>query len=176
MANYLDNNGVLYLWNKITARFVAKVEGKGLSTNDLTDELLQMINDSGGSSFDGAYGSLTGKPQINGVELTGNKSLTDIGVTAAITAAIADISGITFQILESGEYDPETKAPTITGQAGVFYLVPGGGSAPDVYLEYIYVNSAFEYIGTTQADLSQYMKKTDMVAITNSEIDALIGA
>lgn len=33
----LDDNGVLYLWNKIKAFFVAKEDGKGLSTNDYTD-------------------------------------------------------------------------------------------------------------------------------------------
>ena len=33
----LDNNGVLYLWNKIKAKFVAQEDGKGLSANDYTD-------------------------------------------------------------------------------------------------------------------------------------------
>ena len=33
----LDDNGVLYLWNKIKSFFVAKEDGKGLSTNDYTD-------------------------------------------------------------------------------------------------------------------------------------------
>lgn len=37
MAKYLDQNGLLYLWNKIKALFVAKEEGKGLSANDYTD-------------------------------------------------------------------------------------------------------------------------------------------
>ena len=37
MANsYLDKNGLLYLWQKITTKFVAKETGKGLSTNDYT--------------------------------------------------------------------------------------------------------------------------------------------
>lgn len=37
MANtYLDKNGLLYLWQKIIAKFVAKEAGKGLSTNDYT--------------------------------------------------------------------------------------------------------------------------------------------
>lgn len=33
---YLDNNGLLYLWNKIKSTFVKQVSGKGLSTNDYT--------------------------------------------------------------------------------------------------------------------------------------------
>lgn len=36
--NYLDDNGVLYLWSKIKSIFVAKEEGKGLSSNDYTTE------------------------------------------------------------------------------------------------------------------------------------------
>ena len=39
MANYLDKNGLLYLWQKISNKFVAKETGKTLSTNDFTTEL-----------------------------------------------------------------------------------------------------------------------------------------
>lgn len=35
--NYLDKNGLLYLWQKIKAGFVAKEAGKGLSTNDFSE-------------------------------------------------------------------------------------------------------------------------------------------
>ena len=41
MSKYLDSNGLLYLWGKIknlVGGKVDKVEGKGLSTNDFTDE------------------------------------------------------------------------------------------------------------------------------------------
>ena len=45
--NYLDQNGVLYLWQKIVAKItnmiankVDKVDGKGLSTNDYTTAFL----------------------------------------------------------------------------------------------------------------------------------------
>lgn len=39
MANkFLDNNGLIYLWSKIKAAFVAKEEGKGLSANDFTND------------------------------------------------------------------------------------------------------------------------------------------
>ena len=36
---YLDENGLLYFWQKIGNKFVAKETGKGLSTNDLTNAL-----------------------------------------------------------------------------------------------------------------------------------------
>lgn len=36
MAKFLDENGLLYFWQKIVNKFVAKEDGKGLSTNDYT--------------------------------------------------------------------------------------------------------------------------------------------
>lgn len=42
--NYLDKNGLLYLWQKIKAAFVAKEAGKGLSTNDFTNDLKSKLD------------------------------------------------------------------------------------------------------------------------------------
>ena len=47
-----------------------------------------------------------------------------------------------------------------SGQANTIYLVPSGGSQPDVYDEYVWVNSAWELIGNTEVDLSNYLQKT----------------
>ena len=41
---FLDNHGVETLWGNIKTKFVAKEEGKGLSTNDFTDDLLTKVN------------------------------------------------------------------------------------------------------------------------------------
>ena len=38
MAKYLDQNGLLYFWQKIVNKFVAKESGKGISKNDFTTE------------------------------------------------------------------------------------------------------------------------------------------
>lgn len=45
----------------------------------------------------------------------------------------------------------------------------------DSYDEYIWLptSNKFEKIGNTDIDLSGYLKKTDMVAITNAEIDTI---
>lgn len=84
---YLDQNGLLYFWTKVKGfldKKVDKVEGMGLSHNDLTDELVQKINEAGSSSFTGAYADLTGKPSINGHELaSGNNTLESLGIQAA---------------------------------------------------------------------------------------------
>lgn len=44
MASYLDQNGLLYFWQKIVNKFVAKETGKGLSTNDFTTELKNKLD------------------------------------------------------------------------------------------------------------------------------------
>ena len=39
MANkFVDQNGLLYFWQKILAKFQKKEDGKGLSTNDYTTD------------------------------------------------------------------------------------------------------------------------------------------
>lgn len=69
-------------------------------------------------------------------------------VTTAINAAIAGISGISFEIVQS--------LPA-TGDPGTIYLVPAGQSATgDIYEEWIYINSAWEKLGTTAVDLQGY--------------------
>lgn len=44
MAKFLDQNGLLYLWQKIVNKFVVKESGKGLSTNDFTTELKNKLD------------------------------------------------------------------------------------------------------------------------------------
>ncbi|MDO4731117.1 MAG: hypothetical protein Q4B14_03185 [Clostridia bacterium] len=48
MTKFIDNNGLLYFWSKLKDKFVAKQDGKGLSTNDYTtdekNKLLSLSN------------------------------------------------------------------------------------------------------------------------------------
>lgn len=59
-----------------------------------------------------------------------------------------------------------------TGEEKIIYLVPKDGSAPDVHDEYIWIESTqtFELIGTTQVDLTDYVKKTDYATFNNAGI------
>lgn len=90
-------------------------------------------------------------------------------VQQAINDAIGQITGLSFEIVQT--------LPA-TGTAGTIYLVPNSGSAPNIYDEYVWVTSggsgSFEKIGTTDVDLSGYVLYTDLVAITNSEIDTIV--
>lgn len=63
--NYLDKEGVSYLWQKIKNKFVAKEEGKGLSTNDYDttakNKVDKIVINGDGNSFlanDGSYKSI----------------------------------------------------------------------------------------------------------------------
>lgn len=60
-------------------------------------------------------------------------------------------------------------------------VVLASGTNPNVYEEYIWLKndddpseSKYELIGTTEADLSGYVKDEDMIEITTSEIDTII--
>ena len=65
--NFLDNNGLLYLWQKIKTLLsgkVDKVDGKGLSTNDFTDSYKTKID---GLQSDGYMMKATYDSDGNGV-------------------------------------------------------------------------------------------------------------
>lgn len=86
-------------------------------------------------------------------------------VQAAINNAISGITGIDFQVVES--------LPG-TGVKGVIYLVSNSGTGSNIYDEYIWVTNRFEEIGTTEIDLSNYYNTTNLLALTNQEIDTII--
>jgi len=90
---------------------------------------------------------------------------TDTQVQAAINSALEGITGIDFQVVQS--------LPA-TGTKGVIYLMSNGSSAAsNIYDEYIWLNSSssYEKIGTTQVDLTNYVQFSDLVELTNGEID-----
>lgn len=88
-------------------------------------------------------------------------------VDTAVTNAIAGVTGISYEIV--------TTLPS-TGSAGVIYLIAHSHGTGDVYDEYIWTGSAFEKIGNTDIDLSGYWSTSDLVAITNAEIDTILAA
>lgn len=157
---------------------VDKVAGKGLSTNDLTDELLTKINNAGDSSFTGNYEDLTNKPNIAQIAmntLTGSALAADVAnlkntaVTESdVTALIGQQTHIRFEFVNSL---PET------GQSGVIYFKTSGdtdSSDNNAYEEYIYAYGKYEKIGVQQVDLSGCWSKTELQAATIADIDAIV--
>ena len=212
--NYLDKAGLEDLWAKIKGKFVEQVPGKGLSTNDLTDELKQKILDAGDSTFDGQYTSLTGKPSIEGHELaSGNQTAASLGLATPsdISTATADMATQTW--VEGKGYATTTNVNTLINQAVSTVYTPKGsladistlitlaasGKVGDVYnisSEFTTTNVFVEGIGKKypagtnivlvevadekkwdvlagSVDLSAYIKSSEMVAITETEIDEI---
>lgn len=195
--NFVIKDNLLYVWQKVKlllANKVDKVEGKGLSTNDLTDELKNKILNAGDSSFSGNYNDLINKPDLtvyaqkaqvttdinNAVSdkvtetqmntainnATSNK-VTESQVNTAISTAISGVTQFDYSIVEN--------LPS-TGVKGTIYLILNTGTGENIYDEYLYINNKFEKIGTTEMDLSGYVKATDLVAITNEEIDEIFAS
>lgn len=94
---------------------------------------------------------------------------TTTGIKAYVDNAVGSITGVQFEVV--------TELPA-TGSTGTIYLVSHSHGTRDIYDEYIWLSSTstYEKIGSTDIDLSGYMLKTDMVAITNSEIDTVVAA
>lgn len=66
--------------------------------------------------------------------------------------------------------------PTQDISTTTIYLVPKQtAETQDIYDEYIYVNNAWELIGTTQIDLSNYYTKTEADALLADKVDKVTG-
>lgn len=212
--NYLDKSGLEDLWAKIKGKFVVQVPGKGLSTNDLTDELVEKINNAGDSSFSGDYDDLNYKPSIEGHDLIGGEnSAASLGLATPndISTATADMATQTW--VEGKGYATTSNVNTLINAAVATVYTPKGsiqtleelntkvntGKVGDVW------NMSAEF--TTDAgfvegpgkkypagtnvvlvdvsglkkwdvlagsvDLSAYVKSSEMVAITETEIDEI---
>lgn len=67
-----------------------------------------------------------------------------------INTAIAGVATIQIQVVEQL---PET------GKSNIIYLIANSGTGQNIYDEYLWTGTAFEKIGTTAIDLSNYLQK-----------------
>lgn len=83
-----------------------------------------------------------------------------------VTAAIAGVSTFHAEIVAS--------LPS-AGASNILYLVAKTSSeSGNIYDEYLYIGDSWELVGSTGMDLSGYVKSSEMHALTNSEITAII--
>lgn len=116
---------------KINANFDRLVAALPTKVSDLTNDL--------------AYLSLTGALQYFYLK---NQTYT----REEINQKIAAIKTASFEVVD---------ILPASGEENIIYLVPKvGGEVPDTHDEYIWVDSAWELIGSTQIDLSNYLQKT----------------
>ena len=72
-------------------------------------------------------------------------------VTSAISTAIGNINSFDMSVVQA--------LPTENISTHTIYLVSKTGETNDVYDEYVYINNAWEMVGNTQIDLSNYVQK-----------------
>lgn len=188
-VEYIGNVDTLYILHKIKtaldAGWVAKDGTKQLSDENFTKSLkdkLDAIDDGAQVNVQSDWNQtdttaddyIKNKPTIpEGVEPDTVMSDTSANpvqnkvIKAYVDDAIKDITGIEFKKVDS--------LPA-TGENGVIYLVAKTvTSTSNIYEEYIWISSdnAFEKIGETTIDLSNYVQTSDLSEITTDDIDAM---
>lgn len=83
-----------------------------------------------------------------------------------VDSLISTVSSLNIQVVAT--------LPTTDISTSTIYLVPKTGSTNDIYNEYIYVNSNWELIGTTEIDLSNYYTSTEVDTLLGSKQDTLV--
>ena len=83
-------------------------------------------------------------------------------MTTAISSAIGNINSFDMVVVQ--------ELPTQDISTHTIYLVPKTGETNDVYDEYIYINDAWEMVGNTQIDLSNYVQKTDYATASEAGV------
>lgn len=197
---YLDDNGLLYLWQKITNAFVVKETNKGLSTNDYTttekDKLAGIAANAEANVIESISVNGTAQTVTNkGVDITvptNNNQLTNgAGYQTAsdVNAAIDNKLGstykpkgsIAFANLPSLVADNEGNVYNITDAfTTTSDFVEGAGKSYPAGTNVVIVNTT----GTTYkydvlsgfVDLSGYVLATDLIPITNAEIDVIVAS
>ena len=147
MAKYLDENGLLYLIQALKTRLDEKA--------DLTHAHGTATNSAGG------FMSAEDKRKLDGIAAGANC----IEISTVIEAASTDLTAASSKAVR--EYVTSV-APS------VIYLVPKSkGSDKNCYDEYMWISSVWELIGSTAVDLSDYIRTSDLQALTNAEIEAV---
>lgn len=191
MAKYATLKSLQRFWDGLKDKFVAQVEGKGLSTNDLTDELKLR--------YDAAEANVIETIKVNGTAVDVSTDDKTVNVTVPTkTSELDNDSG--FATTES-TYDKETIDGKITtlneaiaaAAAGnvsitivdavpevanavektIYFVAKTDTDDNDVFDEYMLIDGSIELLGSTKVDLTDYVKSTDLEEISDEEVDSI---
>lgn len=201
-TEYLDKAGATLLVQKTKAELAKKVNavsGKVLSTNDYTTAEKNKL----AGIASGAQANVIESVKVNGTKVEPSSKAVDITVPTKVsqltndsgfqnaTQVNATITGKGYQTqaqvqslinsavgnVTSIKYQKVNSLPT-AGENGVIYLISHSHGTQDIYDEYIWISDTktFEKIGNTDIDLSAYVKRSELVAITTDELNAMWSA
>lgn len=176
---------------------VNAVEGKGLSTNDLTAELLAHLN----AGYDhsqvahapaNAQANLIEKIKVNGTELEIGAAkdveittLTDADLNTKL-APYAKTADVSTAIAEAVAAAPHLKRSVVAAlpeladaDAMTIYMVKKadgavGNTTGNVYTEYMVLEGKWEIVGDTTVDLTAYAKTADVTTAINTAVANLV--
>lgn len=97
-------------------------------------------------------------------------NLTSTDTDSALSAAQGKVLKDLIDAITSFSYEVVQTLPA-SGQNGKIYLVPideSGGPSDNYYEEYIWVNNAWEMIGTTEMDLTNYVQFSALATVATS--------
>lgn len=174
MGMFLDKTGLSYLWGQLKGKLnlkVDKVDGKGLSTNDFTNDLKTKLEGLQNTTVDSALSAdsvnpvqnkvineaLAGKVatsrKINGKALTADVTLgaADVGAVASTSVGVA--GGVAS--LGSDGKVPAAQLPSYVDDTieGTLATFPGTGEAGKIYVD-TDTNKTYRWSGTQYVEIS----------------------
>lgn len=128
----------------------------------------QLANGAGYQTSEQVETAITGKgyqtaSQVESA-ITGKGYQTASQVQSAISAAGHLKRAIVGELPEVGSADENT----------VYMVLSDGAEGENIYEEWMVIEGVWERIGSTDVDLSGYLQETDMVEITDEEIDEIL--
>ncbi len=170
MANkFLDQNGLLYFWQKIVNKFVAKVEGKGLSTNDFTNELKTKLDGvADGANKTTVEDVLTSTSSTNALSANQGKVLDgkiqDLSYNMG-NLNYGDMLKSVYDIDNNGKVDNADNADKLNGQSADYYA-----KATDVKDKFSQLTNdgAVQYTSQSLSNEQKAQARTNIGAGTSS--------
>lgn len=127
-------------------------------------KLVKLIGGSGEGGGVPDYADAVNKPSINGVELYGNKTLKQLGITKLIEDELAKFNHLDYDIVDS--------LPA-TGEPGVRYMVKH--PTDDRYEEYIWDDDKWYDIGSSEEiDMTDYYNKMEIDETLDTKQNKLV--
>ena len=162
---------------------VDTVEGKGLSTNDLTNELVEQINNA--QNAEQVESAITGKGYQTSEQVETaitekgyqNAAQVETAITAKgyqtaeqVAAAVANADHVKRVIVNNTD---EIDLTAENADQFIYMVKKSSTKSGDKYDEYMVFDGELEKVGDWQVDLSGYVKTDDITDMTAEEVQTL---